>query len=176
MRRGPALTAAVFLLTCMPPLALAHEGPPFPIVLDAPAGPYVAEVWTDPDIGTGTFFVILRAQDGRPFVEPSYVRVGVRPVSGRLPEALYDAESQEVRSGARYMAEVEFDRGEYWDVRVIVGGPAGGGELTSRVEATPDGSLGPVAVVFYTLPFLLVAFLWWRASVARRRMEEPRES
>lgn len=176
MRRGPALTAAALLLTWIPELALAHEGPPFPIVLDAPVGPYVAEVWTDPDIGTGTFFVILRAQEGRPFLEPTSVRVGVRPVSGRLPEAVYDAEPQEVRSGARYMAEVEFDRGEYWDVRVIVGGLAGGGELTSRVEATPDGSLGPVAVVIYSLPFLLVAFLWWRTSVARRRMEEPPES
>jgi hypothetical protein len=31
--------------------ASAHVGPPFPIVEDQKVGPYLASIWTDPDIG-----------------------------------------------------------------------------------------------------------------------------
>lgn len=174
MRRRPPLRFAVWLLLLAWParLALAHKGPPFPLMVDAVVGPYLAEVWTDPDIGTGTFYVILQPREGEALVSPSAVRVAVAPVSGRLPEASYDARPERVRSGARYVAEVEFDRGEFWHVRVTIESPAGGGELESEVEATPDGSIGPIGVLVYTLPFLLVAAVWARAALVRRRMEE----
>lgn len=166
------LTAILCLTLAWPRLALAHEGPPFPIIVDARVGPYVVSVWTDPDIGIGTFYVILEAPRGAPFPEPGAVRVGVRPVSGRLPEAMYDASRERVRRGARFMAEVEFDRGEFWHVRIVIDGPAGGGELTSQVEATPDGTLGAIGLIIYSFPFVLVAVLWWRAAVVRRKMSQ----
>jgi hypothetical protein len=126
-------------------------------------------VWTDPDIGTGTFFVVLRGVDGTVFQPPASVRVAVAPVSGRRPELAYEATSQPVRSGARYFTEVSFDRGELWNVRVVIEGPGGGGELRSRVEATPDGTLGPIGSLVYAFPFVLLALVWWRVAVARRR-------
>lgn len=169
MRR---VVAALLLVAWTPGAALAHKGPPFPLLLDQRVGPYVVEVWADPDIGTGTFFVVLRAPEGEPFPPPTAIRVGVRPASGRLPEAIYDGSPQRVREGARYVAEVEFDRGEFFDVRFIIEGPEGGGELASRVEATPDGSIGPIGMVVYALPFVLVGALWWRAAVMRRRLTE----
>ena len=164
------LIAFLLLAACTPRVAVAHEGPPFPIIVDRAVGPYTVSVWTDPDIGIGTFYVILDAPRGHRFVAPSAVRVGVRPVSGRLPDAMYHAEPERVRRGARYVAEVAFDRGERWHVRVIIDGPEGGGELASEVEATPDGTIGPIGLVIYAFPFVAIAVLWWRAAVVRRRM------
>lgn len=172
MKGSHRLVAALLLLAWTPRALLAHEGPPYPIHVDQPVGPWIVSVWTDPDIGIGTFFVVLQAPGDDALVTPSSVRIAVRPVSGRLPEAVYEAEPQRVRRGARYMAEAEFDRGEWWDVRVVLEGPEGGGELVSRVEATPDGSIGPIGLVIYALPFVAIAALWWRAATVRRRMTE----
>lgn len=175
-RAGRRAVAIAALLALMPRALTAHEGPPFPILVDAAVGPWLVTVWTDPDIGIGTFYVVFEAAEDREFVEPASVTVGVRPVTGRLPEVVYDAAPERVRRGARYLAEVEFDRGELWDVRVVIEGPEGGGELTSEVEATPDGTIGPIGLVVYSVPFVLVALLWWRASVVRHRMTEEAET
>lgn len=150
-------------------LASAHVGPPFPIVEDRKVGPYLASIWTDPDIGTATFFVILEAPEGAPFAPPAKVELAVQPVSGRLSEAVYRAEPQAVRVGARYYTPAELDRGEMWKVRVRIDGPAGGGEIKTQVEATPAGSIGPIGLVLYPLPFLALGFLWWRAAAKRRQ-------
>lgn len=157
------------LLGVLAPPLRAHEGPPFPIIVDAQAGPYVVSVWTDPDIGTGTFFVILEPTGDAPMPTPTRVQVGVRPVSGRLGEVLYDAEAQSVRYGARYFTEVAFDQGEFWKVRIVIEGPEGGGELTSEVEATPDGPIGPIGLLVYLLPFVAIGALWLKAVLRRRK-------
>lgn len=158
-------------LAVFAPETQAHEGPPFPIIVDEQVGPYLVSVWTDPDIGTGTFFIIMEpiSDDGLP--EITYVQVGVEPVSGRLEEEIYTAESQPVRYGARYYTEVQFDQGEMWKVRVVIEGPGWGGELHSEVEATPDGTIGPIGLLLYALPFIGVGVLWFRAIILRRREE-----
>ncbi|HXO43577.1 MAG TPA: hypothetical protein VN999_19165 [Thermoanaerobaculia bacterium] len=166
--RTPALLAlaAALLLPARP--ARAHLGPPFPILVDRRVGPYVASVWTDPNIGTGTFYVVLEAPPGQRLPPRTRVRVGVQPVSNRLPEVLYEAAPQPVHEGARYYTAVAFDRGEKWRVRVLLDGPEGGGILTSEVEATPAGTLGPIGFVLYGFPFAGVGFLWLKAVLRRR--------
>ncbi len=173
MRAGLPTRVATWLLLLAWPAraALAHKGPPYPLLVDVLVGPYLAEVWTDPDIGTGTFYIILQPREGEEMLPPSAVRVAVAPLSGRLPEASYEGRPERVRKGARYVAEVQFDRGELWHVRVTIESPRGGGELEGEVEATPDGSIGPIGVLVYTLPFVLVAAVWVRAALVRRRME-----
>lgn len=158
----------VLFLIWLPTVARAHEGPPFPILMDQPAGPYVASVWTDPDVGTGIFFVILEPPAGKSLPERTRVRIGVQPVSGRLPEAFYTAELQSIRQAERYFTEASFDRQEMWKIRVLLDGSDGGGELAAEVEATPDGTIGPIALVIYPLPFLAVGFLWLKAALRRR--------
>lgn len=148
--------------------ARAHEGPPFPILMDRPVGPYVASVWSDPDIGTGTFFVVLEPPEGRKLPERTRVRIGVQPVTRRLPEAVYEAELQRGRQEGHYFTEVSFDQGEMWRVRVLLDGPEGGCELATEVEATPAGTIGPVALLIYPLPFLAMGFLWLKAALRRR--------
>ena len=147
----------------------AHDGSPFPLLVDQRVGPYLVSVWTDAAIGTGRFYVTLDSPEGTPFVPPSAVRIAVAPASGRLAEATYAARPERVRRGARFVAEVAFDRSEEWRVRVLVDGPAGGGELASLVSPTPGASIGPGRLAFYSFPFVLMAVLWWRVSLERKR-------
>lgn len=164
----------LLLLFGLPGLpSAAHEGPPFPILVDRPVGPYVASVWTDPDIGTGTFFVILEPPEGKSLPAGTKVRVAVQPISGRLAEAVYTAEPQPVRHGERHFTEVPFDQGGRWRVRILLDGPEGGGELVSEVEPTPDGTLGPGELGLYLLPFLAVGFFWFKAVLRRRSPAAP---
>jgi hypothetical protein len=169
------LAGAAAVLGGLPAPAAAHEGPPFPILVDRRAGPYVASVWTDPDIGTGIFFVVLEAPEGRSLPEWTKVRIGVQPVSGRLAEAVHEAAAQPVRHGARYYAEIPLDQGGMWRVRVRLDGAEGGGELAAEVEATPDGTIGPIALAVYLLPFLAVGGLWLKAVLRRREAARDRE-
>jgi hypothetical protein len=172
--RLPVGALCALLLCGLPPArpAHAHLGPPFPILVDRQLGPYVASVWTDPNIGTGIFFVVLEAPPGRRLPAQTRVRIGVQPASKRLAEALYEAQPQPVRKGARYYTTVQFDRGEMWLVRVLVEGSEGGGTLTTQVEATPAGTIGPIGFLIYGFPFVGVGFLWIKA-ILRRRGEPP---
>ncbi|MDR8391680.1 hypothetical protein NC796_11040 [Aliifodinibius sp. S!AR15-10] len=171
----PALFFCLSLIT-LAPRSIAHEGPPFPIIVDKEVGPYLVSVWTDPDIGIGTFFVVMEPKDESAIQDDiRSVQVGVVPASGRLDEKVYTAESQRTRNGARYMTEVEFDKGEMWKVRIILEGNGWGDELHSEVEATPDGSIGPIAVVIYALPFVGIGILWIRAIMRRRETVDEGE-
>ena len=167
-----ALAVAVAAIALAGPSA-AHDGPPFPMVEDRRVGPYEVEVWTDPDIGTGTFFVVLQSPEGtQALPEPLRVQVTVEPVSGRLPPAVYAARRGAAREGLRYDAEVAFDRGEWWHVAVGIDWPGGSQTLTSKVEATPDGQIGPVGLVIFALPFAAVGALWLKASRRRRALAQ----
>lgn len=161
----------LLLLLFLLPLPLrAHQGPPFPVLVDKKVGPYTTSVWTDPDVGTGTFFVIL---EGHPIVAGTRVRIAVQPVTKRLPEAVYEAEPQ---VEGRYLAKIPFDKQEMWRTRVLIDSAQGGGELVTEVEATPDGILGPWGSLVYLVPFLGVGFLWIKAVLRRRSpavVQEP---
>jgi hypothetical protein len=155
----------LLLLLLLPASLHAHAGPPFPIVVDRPVGPWTVSVWTDPDIGTGVVFVTLEG----PSV-PSSVRVSAQPMDGSLPEGFYKAERQGRPEDARYVTQVKFDHGGKWRLRATLDGPQGGGigGVEAEVEATPDGVLGPWEIGLYLLPFLAVGFLWIKAVLRRR--------
>jgi len=165
-----SLVLAAALLLTAAAAATAHDGPPFPLIVDRVVGRWSLSVWTDPDIGVGTFIVVLEPRGERSTPPGTRVRVGVRPVSGRLPESLYDAAPQRVRHGERHVAEVLFDRGEQWEVRFLIDGPAGDGVVTARVEATPDGVIGPIGMVLYLLPFLAVGWIWIKVALRKREI------
>lgn len=163
------------LLVCLlllVPTSEAHEGPPFPIIVDRQLGPYLVSVWTDPDIGTGTLFVVFELKEGEEMEEITSVKFGVAPSSGRLKETIYDAVTQRARNGTRYYADVEFDRGEKFTIRTLIEGEGWSDEYISQVIATPDGSVGPLTVVIYALPFLGIGILWVRAIIRKRQIEQ----
>jgi hypothetical protein len=142
----------------------AHEGPPYPLFVDQKVDPYVVSVWTDPDVGDALFFVIVNAQQGVP--ADLRVQVGVQPVSGRLPEAVYSGERENVQGQVQYRALVHFDREELWRVRVRLESVGGSVETTANVEATPPG-YGRWDLLVYLLPFLGVGILWAVAMVRK---------
>lgn len=174
-RRLAALAGslAAGALAC-PGVALAHGGVPARVVANRSAGPYVVSVWAAADVGTAMIHVVYAPRGEALFVAPTAVRVGVAPASGRLTEAFYDARPDPVRRGARFVAHVALDRSEEWRVRVLADGPAGRGDVTARVRATPPGMLGPFGLALYAAPFVLVAGLRWRAAAARRAAAGPR--
>jgi hypothetical protein len=95
------------------------------------------------------------------------VQIGVQPESGRLPEAVYPAAQDDRAGQLQYKALVDFDRDEFWRVRLVLESSQGGGEEFSRVEATPVG-FGKWDLLVFLLPFLLIAFLWLRGMSRRR--------
>jgi len=159
----------VALLWICPPFARAHNGPPFPIIENQKIGPCVIALWTHPDIGTGTFFVLVDPVPGGKVPDDLKIQIGIEPESGRLPEVLYNADRDSTRGQVEYKALAQFDRDEFWRVRLILQSSQGGGEALSRVEATPPG-YGRWDLLLYMLPFLAVAILWFRGISRRRRL------
>jgi hypothetical protein len=162
----PVALAAISLM--WPPSAWAHNGPPFPIIENQKVGPCVVSLWTHPDIGTGTFFVLVDPVQGGKIPDDLKISIGVQPESGRLAEVVYKAERDDTRGQVEYKTAAQFDRDEFWRVRLVLQSSQGSGEVLSRVEATPPG-YGRWDLLLYLLPFLLVGFLWFRGIMTRRR-------
>ena len=148
--------------------ASAHNGPPFPIIENHRVGPCMISLWTHPDVGTGTFFVFVAPIAGGNVPKDLKVQVAVQPESGRLPEAVYAAVRDDSGGQLAYKASVDFDRDEFWRVRLVLESSQGRGEEFSRVEATPVG-FGKWDLLFFLLPFLLIASLWLRGMSRQRR-------
>jgi hypothetical protein len=144
----------------------AHEGPPYPLFVDQKVGPYVVSVWTDPDVGDALFFVIVNPADQLP--PDLRVQLGVQPASGRLPEAVYSGERENVQGQMQYRAQVHFDAEELWRVRVRLESALGNAETIATVEATPPG-YGRWDLLVYLLPFLGVGILWAVAMMRKLR-------
>lgn len=148
------------------PSASAHEGPPYPLFLDRQVDRYVVSVWTDPDVGTGLFFVILSGRESAALPSDLRVQVGVRPVSGRLPEAFYTAQRENLQGQIQYRAEVKLDAEELWQVRVQLESAQGNAETLATVEATPPG-YGRWDLLVYLMPFLAIGVLWGVAMIRK---------
>ncbi|HEY2962420.1 MAG TPA: hypothetical protein VGJ37_08410 [Pyrinomonadaceae bacterium] len=153
--------------------ALAHNGPPFPIVVDQQVGPCVISVWTDPDIGQGSFFVMIQPAPNGSIPNDLSVQLLVQPVSGRLPETSYRAEREDLRGQLQYKTLVNFDVQEQWRVRIKLDSAQGSGETTAFVEPTPQG-LGRWDLLLYLLPFLAIGFLWLRAFFSKATKKHKR--
>jgi hypothetical protein len=158
---------AICLLDATSLPACAHEGPPYPIVVDKTAGPSLMSVWGDPDVGIGTFYMILEPLKGSAVPGDVKIHVAVQPVSGRLPEARYTAERDRSSRSVQFKAEVPFDAQERWRLRVMLESSQGAGEVTSDIEVTPPG-FGRWDLLIYFFPFLLIGLLWLRAFFRKR--------
>lgn len=165
-RRCVRLSALVALAAVR---AEAHEGPPFPILMDAAAGPHVVSVWADPDIGEATFYVIVEDASGRQPSDLSTVALWVEPTTGRLARATYAAQRQKVRNRVQYMAAPHFDQRDQWRVGIVLTSSDGStAELLTQVESTPPG-YGAWDLAVYGAPFGLVGGLWLLALLRRSR-------
>jgi hypothetical protein len=147
--------------------ASAHEGPPYPILVDKMIGPCLVSVWADPDVGIGTFFIVLDPPRGGTLPEDVTVEIGVRPVSGRLAEARHLAERENLDNRVQFKAEIPFDAQERWLTRILLKSSYGSGDAVVEVEVTPPG-YGRWDLLLYLFPFLAVGFLWLKAFLRGR--------
>ncbi len=150
--------------------ATAHNGPPFPIIVDRRVGPCVISLWTHPDVGTGTFWIMVDAPPGGAIPKDLHFEIGVQPVSGRLPEKRYAARLDKMRGQVQYYVEVPFDAQELWRVHLLLDSSAGHSETAATVEVTPSG-LGRWDLLWYAAPFAAIGFLWFRGLLRRRKRD-----
>jgi hypothetical protein len=154
--------------------AWAHIGPPYPIMQNRKIGPLKIEVWSNPDVGTGSFFVVIDPPPGTSVPADIKVQVAVQPVSKRLPEATYGAWREKLKDHVEYKTVVPFDKEEMWHVRVILSSATVSGETDTDVMVTPT-LLGRWDLLLFLLPFLGVGILWFKAvSVRRKRKRKGR--
>lgn len=163
-RRARCASLSLVVVLCCAKFTTAHEGPPFPLFIERKVDQYVISVWTDPDVGEALFFVIVHEPVELP--PDLRVQIGVQPVSGRLPEAVYSTERENLQGQVQYRAEVHFDAQELWRVRVRLESAQGTAETLATVEATPPG-YGRWDLFVYLLPFLGVGVLWAIAMVRK---------
>jgi hypothetical protein len=155
-------------------LVQAHDGPPFPIVSDQVAGPYLVSIWTDPDTtddgsAGGQFWVRLHVA-GKETAVPQETRakVVIRPLDRTGPARA--ASTAPVRGDVtNQFAAVVMDHEARFAVHVAIEGPLGVAAVEATVEATYDLRPAPSLLVLYLAPFLLVGLLWGRLLVRRRQ-------
>lgn len=166
------LTTAFLAICCCTPV-WAHIGPPYPIIQDQKIGPLTVAVWSNPDVGTGSFFVVIDSPKGVAVPPDMKVQVIVQPVSGRLQESSYNAWRDKLRNRVEFKAEVPFDKEETWRIRVLLSSSQVSGETDTTVEVTP-ALLGRWDLLLFLLPFLGVGLLWFKAMATRRHNKKVR--
>jgi hypothetical protein len=159
------MTAMLAICGAVP--AWAHLGPPYPILQDRKVGPLTVSVWSNPDVGVGSFFVIIDPPKGGAVPADMKVQVAVQPVSGRLPEQTYNAWREKLRDRVEFKSDVPFDKEEEWRIRIVLASAQTSGEVSTNVQVTPPG-LGRWDLLLFLLPFLGVGVLWFKAVATKR--------
>jgi len=141
-------------------------------------GPLTIAVWSNPDVGNGSFFVIIDPPQGSAVPTDMKVQVAVQPVSGRLPEKAYGAWREKLLDRVEFKTVVPFDKEETWRIRVLISSSQASGEADTDVEVTP-ALLGRWDLLLFLLPFLGVGFLWFKAvrtKLKRRRRTQRKRA
>jgi hypothetical protein len=173
-----AIAFAFFALSiCVP--AWAHIGPPYPIMQNRKVGPFNVEVWSNPDVGTGSFYVVIDQPKGSGLAVPDdmKVQVAVQPLSKRLPEAVYNTWRDKLLDHVEFKTVVPFDKEEMWHVHITFSSSTANGEADTDIPVTP-ALLGRWDLLIFLLPFAGVGVLWFKAASVKRtrgrRRRNPR--
>lgn len=166
----PMIAILLGLGLVWPRPAVAHVGPPFPILVDQPIPGYVVTVWADPDVGESLFYVVLEPSETTATEPIANVELWVQPVSERLPKVVYRATQESARRHLRFVAKPDFDVAEPWTVGIDIQRTDGTQHrFVTEVEATPPG-LGSWDLLIYLFPFVLFGGLWGLVFIRRSRM------
>jgi hypothetical protein len=166
--------ALALTLTALAARASGHNGPPFPIVSDRAAGPYLISIWTDPDTtddgsAGGQFWVRIHLASGGEV--PSGTRATVSIAAVDRPESLQSGSASPVRGDVtNQFAALVMDHEGPFGVLVRIDGPLGRAVVDASVDATYDLRPPRLLLLIYLVPFVLVGLLWGRLLVRRRAM------
>jgi hypothetical protein len=172
MKRAAILLSVVSAWLAWPALAMAHVGAPYPVLLEEQVGAYTVSALADPDVGTGTFYILLTV-DGAPPPQGTAVTVWVEPEDGHQTGSAHIATREDTRYGERFVAKVPFDAKGTWQVSLVIEGSSGRGETSFPVRVTPSG-VGWLATLACLVPFVLLGALWLRGT-RRQRANQDQE-
>jgi len=158
------ISALVLTAACLAAPAAAHDGPPYPVVVDEELGGHLVSVWADPDVGQGTFYLYVDSPD------EARVEIEVEPADDHAPEAIYETVVAEDAAPYQFVGLVDFDRRGEWEVRLILDGLSGSAVRELVVDVTPPGA-GRIDLLWFLLPFVAVGFLWIKVLVKRRELQ-----
>jgi len=156
---------------------VAHEGLPFPILVDQLVDGYCVSIWADPDLGIGTVIVVFEPTGSPPSATP-LVDVWVQPADKSRPRANYPAQRQPT-GRMQFLAAPRFESLDRWTIGAVIraGGPPR--ELRADVDVTPARA-GWGSTAGYLVPFAVLALLWVlalaRGGSRRRRSAAGLES
>jgi hypothetical protein len=168
-----AVTTAAAFVAVMSAGLRAHDGPPFPIVSNQAAGPYVVSLWTDPDTtddgsAGGQFWLMVEpAASGTSLPETTRGTVVMHPLDRAGPERTGRTEPVDGDVSRQFVALVMDHEGRF-HLNVSVHGPLGPASFEAEVEGTYDARPAPIMLLVYLAPFLVVGYLWMRAMKRRR--------
>jgi len=152
----------------------AHSGPPYPILSDKVAGPYLISIWTDPDTtddgsAGGQFWIRIHLAGGGevPPETRATVSIGTADRSGSARTASASPVRGDVTN---QFAALVMDREGPFGVLVTVEGPRGRAAVDSSVDATYDLRPPRSLLLIYLVPFVLVGLLWGRLLMRRRAL------
>lgn len=151
----------VSFLLLFSPGALAHDhhAPPARIITDQQAGPWTISLWAQQHMETERFFVTVRPPSVTTIPDDLKVEVGIRPADRNSPVTFYPAKSES--PDGQYTAEMPFDPGQSWQVRVRLQSSQGVNEIATYIGTAPPGP-GQWQLLLYSLPFLSVGGIWFR--------------
>lgn len=179
-RIAQGVVVAVWLTLIGGARIAAHDGPPFPIVSNRHAGPYVVSLWTDPDTtddgsAGGQFWLMVRpAMDGTPLPADTRGEMVMRPLDRDGPLRTGRTEPVDGDLTRQFVALVMDHEGRF-GISVSIEGSLGPASFESEVEGTYDARPAPAMLLLYLAPFILVGGLWMRA-MTRRRPHSPAPS
>ena len=165
-------------LVAAAPFVYAHDGPPFPILSDQVAGPYVVSIWTDPDTtddgsAGGQFWVRLHSVSKAAVPSPTRATVTIKPLD--RTGVTQTAPTSPVRGDVtNQFAAVVMDHEGRFAVQVRIGGPLGVAVVDATVDATYGLRPTPSLMLLYVAPFVLVGLLWGRLLIRRRATPRKR--
>lgn len=136
----------------------AHEGPPFPVVVDHPSAYGDLSIWADPDVGEGTFIIFLESKTKVASVQ--VVSEGLSIQAARAPElegrgdrSAFQGVIPYAREG-RFPVEIFFNQESQASVRF-------------EIDVTPPGP-SRWQIWLFAFPFVALGFLWTKAVFQRR--------
>ncbi len=170
------LMAAVFCLgLTLPRPALAHLGPPFPVISDQPVPGYKLTVLANPDTTQAVAYVVLERNNvpGAPAV--SGVEVWIEPSDRHVARSSYPAVRENSRGTLRFLAQPNFDTVGRWYLGANVHFADGRSyRFITNVDATPPG-IGRWGLLLFAAPLVAFAALFMTVMIRRRRLRSRRQ-
>ncbi len=154
--------------------AAAHDGPPYPIFDDERVGGMLLSIWTDPDVGEGTFYYYLDPdrRGGAAQHDPADIRIEAVSQSKLNGETVRGfGQPAKARDPFQQIGTLTFSHQGAWSTRFLVRDASEQdallAELEYELDVTPPG-LGPIELTWFAIPFLALGAIWIRVLLAKR--------